>query len=215
LVGDVLRRVVEDFQNRPARVVVLERETTIPNPHDYWIREHTARAASPREACTLLGGPATVIIQSDDRDAPLAPEHAARIIRVGKVASPAHPGAALAGVLGDCEPLTLRLTLLRYQHMRPATLSTARLHRAAQSLYRWRYKVAMWAEMPSAPAVPGTVHAMRSALMAGLDTATVLTGLHRLEVDPQVASGSKFETFAYLDRVLALDLCRLIGKLHR
>jgi cysteinyl-tRNA synthetase len=118
-------------------------------------------------------------------------------------------------VLGNHDPAALRLVLLRFSPASPAALSAARLHRAEETIQRWRYKVAMWADMPSAPLVADSVSAARDALAADLDTITVLTDLHRLEVDPQIASGSKFQTFAYLDRVLGLDLRHLVGKLHR
>jgi hypothetical protein len=47
-----------------------------------------------------------------------------------------------------------------------------------------------------------------------LDTPTALKVLHRLEIDHSIASGSKFDAFAAADRVLALDLCHLVGRLR-
>lgn len=43
----------------------------------------------------------------------------------------------------------------------------------------------------------------------------MLADLHRLETDPDLSSGARFEAFVGVDRVLALDLGRLIGKLPR
>lgn len=71
---------------------------------------------------------------------------------------------------------------------------------ADETLQRWRYKVALWADMPPAPPVGILLDAAREALKANLDAATVPKELHRLEMDSQVASGSKFATFAGVAR---------------
>lgn len=105
--------------------------------------------------------------------------------------------------------------LLRFPYSTPAVLTPARLHRAEETLRRWRYKVADWADMSSAPMPQQPVDAMRHALAADLDTGTVLKLLHRVEADLHLAAGSKFETFAYMDRVLSLDLCHSVGRRRR
>jgi hypothetical protein len=219
LVADVLRRLVEDLRGGQMLLAVLEyvSETTTARTaaaNALWIRDPSTRTSSAADAASFLGGPPSVVIE-------LA--HAAgfnagvpvlsRTLRIGTVTTPAPTGAAplASEFLSGHEPLALRLALLRFSHESPAMLSTARLHRAEETLQRWRFKVAGWADLPSAPVPPDRVDLMRVALDE-LDTATVLTSLHRLEVDPGVASGSKFETFAYLDRVLALDLCHSVGR---
>ena len=45
-----------------------------------------------------------------------------------------------------------------------------------------------------------------------LDTPRALQVLRRLEKDADVAPGAKFETFAWADRLLGLDLVRLVGR---
>jgi len=136
-------------------------------------------------------------------------------VQIGAVRPPAGAEDTIAGVLGEYDSLTLRLALLRFAPARPAALSVARLHRAQQTLERWRYKVALWADMPAAAPVDELLDAAHAVLEASLDTVTVLTQLHRLEVDPRVASGAKFATFARLDAILGLDLGHLVGKIHR
>jgi hypothetical protein len=56
--------------------------------------------------------------------------------------------------------------------------------------------------------------AMYERLTLGLDTRSVMTVLHRMEIDPKVPSGAKFSIFTSFDRILGLDVCRLVGKVH-
>jgi cysteinyl-tRNA synthetase len=56
------------------------------------------------------------------------------------------------------------------------------------------------------------VAAMVEALQDDLDTPRAVLLLRELERDPDVSPGAKFETFAYLDRVLGLDLTRTVGQ---
>lgn len=121
---------------------------------------------------------------------------------------------SLSQLIEDRDPLALRLALLRLPYSTPVVLSAARLHRAEESLERWRFKVAGWERMPPAPAPAGSIEAMVAALDTVLDTGAVLRSLHRLEVDHTLASGGKYEAFRRLDRVLALDLGRLVGRPH-
>ncbi|WP_284293631.1 hypothetical protein [Luteimicrobium album] len=94
-------------------------------------------------------------------------------------------------------------------------LSVARLHRAEETSHRRRIKVAEWKDMPVAPPPTGLEVVVRELLGDRLDTAAVLTELHRLEVRHQLASGSKFAAFSQVDGLLGLDLCGLVGKLRR
>jgi hypothetical protein len=50
------------------------------------------------------------------------------------------------------------------------------------------------------------------ALDNDLDTPAALGTLAALAADQAVPGGSKFETFAYLDRFLGLDLAREVGR---
>lgn len=216
LAGDVLRRVLEVLEARQVLLAVLAQQAAASAAFNgLGISDPDARVTSPDEAASLIGGPPAFLLEAARRR-PLD-DHGPvpQTMQVGAVRPPPHAADTLSSVLGKHDPAALRLALLRFSPTRPAALSAARLHRAEESLQRWRYKVAMWADMPSAPPVRDVVGAAREALGMGLDTVTVLKDLHQLEVEPHVESGSKFETFAYLDRVLGLDLCHLVGKLHR
>ncbi|MCQ9163944.1 hypothetical protein [Arthrobacter sp. STN4] len=223
LVADVFRRLVEDLQGGLVLLAVLE-NAAVPSTTTredaakaLWIRPPLARTCSPTEVAALLGAPPNIVlvpaVPSNSTAGAPDPGYTLRVAAV----IPPHGGTGLppSGLPAVFDPLALRLALLRFPYPSPAVLTTARLHRAEETLQRWRLKVADWEDMPPAPMHQHSVDAMSAALVAGLDTVTVLKLLHRMEVDLHLASGSKFATFAHLDRVLALDLCHLVGKVRR
>lgn len=220
LAADVLRRVLEVFHGSPVRLVVVEDENQASVSSaalaGLGIGEIAARVSSSAAAQDAIGGvPALVVepvrLRPDMLEVPVS-----RVVQIGVATPPAHRVDSLDAVLGQqYDPAALRLALQRFPPASPAEVSEARLRRADETIGRWRFKVAMWAEMPSAAPVAEVVDAARASLEASLDTAKVVRDLHRLEIAPRLASGSKFETFAYLDRLLGLDLCHLVGKLHR
>lgn len=110
-------------------------------------------------------------------------------------------------------PLALRLALLSVGYHEPAVADEAALADAAETLDRWRRKLAEWAAQPSRPPHEPTVAFCAQRLDDDLDTPGVLAALRTLGADPDVPAGAKFETFALLDRVLALELPREIGSL--
>lgn len=60
--------------------------------------------------------------------------------------------------------------------------------------------------------MPDEVRAdLRAAWEDDLDTAAVLGALRRVETDPGLADGARFETYVYADRMLGLDLARDLG----
>jgi len=56
------------------------------------------------------------------------------------------------------------------------------------------------------------VERLTAAFDDDLDTPSALVTLADLEKDQEVPAGSKFETFAWVDRILGLDLVRDVGK---
>ena len=83
---------------------------------------------------------------------------------------------------------------------------------ADRRLTRWRMRGADWAEAPSSAMAADYVARLSAAFDDDLDTPTALVALADLEKDADVPAGSKFETFAWVDRVLGLDLVREVGK---
>ncbi|CAL9320622.1 hypothetical protein [Streptomyces sp. SudanB182_2057] len=128
----------------------------------------------------------------------------------GAGGEPAGDGpAALAALLSD--PSALRLALLAVPRGEPARLDPATLEEAARALARWRRAVAGWARRPSRP-VPGEVRdRLRAAWEDDLDLPAVLGVLREVAGAPGIPDGARFETYAYADRLLALDLVRDLG----
>ena len=110
------------------------------------------------------------------------------------------------------DPLALRLFFLTGRYRQQMNLTWTALAGADRRLARWRSKVAEWAESPSTAMCADYVERLRAAFDDDLDTPTALVVLSELEKDADVPAGSKFETFAWVDRVLGLDLVRDVGK---
>ncbi|GAU69775.1 hypothetical protein SSP35_14_01090 [Streptomyces sp. NBRC 110611] len=110
------------------------------------------------------------------------------------------------------DPLALRLALLSHPHREPIPLTSRMLTDAEQTLTLWRDRVADWARSPSRP-IPDDIRCQaRTALADGLSTPRVLAVLRHVAARREIPDGAKFEVFAYLDRVLGLDLVRDVGR---
>ncbi|MFF8033077.1 hypothetical protein [Streptomyces sp. NPDC016626] len=115
------------------------------------------------------------------------------------------------GSPGGADPSVLRLALLTHPRSAHVGIGPAALADAGDTLDRWRRGVAAWAHRPSRP-IPDTVRAdLRTAWEDDLDTPGVLSVLRAVETDPDLADGARFETYAYADRLLGLDLTRELG----
>lgn len=108
------------------------------------------------------------------------------------------------------DPLALRFVLLDAEHARRVEVDADVIRSADETITRWRGAVAAWAHAAGAPMSQPHVRRIVAAL-DDLSTSLALQALHELESDPAVAPGAKFETFAYVDRLLGLDLARGVG----
>jgi hypothetical protein len=216
--ADVARRTLEEVEARSAQLILVGGGA-----------EYRVAARGLGVAVDDGDGPPGALAMPPAVEALVAPAVAVRPVSgaprprrtflVGAVStgrssemSPGLTDSVAALFLGEPDPLALRLSLLRPHPREAITLSAARRHRAAQTLDRWRFKVAGWKEMPVVPAPPDVLEAVHRSLSDALDTGAVLQLLHRMEVDHDVASGAKFSTFVAVDRVLALDLKRMVGR---
>ncbi|MFE5259887.1 hypothetical protein [Streptomyces coelicoflavus] len=126
--------------------------------------------------------------------------------------APVHP--ADLDLAGLADPDAVRLALLERHHHARVELDTAALDEARDTLARWRRAVADWARHPSRP-VPGEVRdRLRAAWEDDLDAPGVLRVLRRVEADPDLADGARFEICAYADRFLGLHLTRDVGTVY-
>ena len=110
------------------------------------------------------------------------------------------------------DPLALRLFFLTGRYRQQMNLTWEALAASDRRLSRWRAKVAEWAESPSKPMCADYVAKISDAMDDDLDTPTTLVALSALEKDSDIPPGSKFETFAWVDRMLGLDLVRDVGR---
>ncbi|MET9133204.1 hypothetical protein [Streptomyces antibioticus] len=117
-------------------------------------------------------------------------------------------------VLGEApsDPTVLRLALLERPRTETVRLDAAVLSDAHDTLVRWRRAVAAWARQPSRP-VPDEVRGrLRAAWEDDLDVPAVLRVLRSVaDAGPELPDGARFETYAYADRLLGLELTRDIG----
>jgi hypothetical protein len=94
---------------------------------------------------------------------------------------------------------------------RLAWLGGASVGDAREELARWRALVAAWAEEPSKPIcaqVQGDLLAALANDLATADAVEVLRGSLGLDLPP----GCLFETWAWADRLLGLDLAAEVGR---
>ncbi|MFF4959256.1 hypothetical protein [Streptomyces sp. NPDC001222] len=108
-------------------------------------------------------------------------------------------------------PSAVRLALLARPRRDPVDLDPAALTAAHDTLGRWRGAVADWAVHPSRPIPEQVRQDLRAAWENDLDVPGVLEVLERVEGDDDLPAGARFETYAYADRLLGLDLAREIG----
>ncbi|MDT9691070.1 hypothetical protein Q5762_22510 [Streptomyces sp. P9(2023)] len=113
------------------------------------------------------------------------------------------------------DPLAVRMLLLGHGHRTQVAVSDTGLAEARQLLRHWRQQVADWAQEPSRPIPADALRQAHAALADDLDVPAVLDLLGGVATRDDVPSGAKFETFAFLDRVLGLDLAREVGHQHR
>ena len=110
------------------------------------------------------------------------------------------------------DPLALRLAFLDHRYRQQLNLTWAVLEAADRTVRRWRERVAEWARSPSKPMCAEYVSDFTGAFDDDLDTPAALRVLRNLEKNGEIPPGAKFETFAYADHLLGLDLARDIGR---
>ena len=208
LVADVLTRIAELQGQEAIMVVAVDSAPPAALTEDLSALgiAPPAAVASYREARAALGGSAHVHVA----------RHAAGsggrgdgvLIGVGPVEDLTQRAAA--GNPRDL--LALRLALLSCPYREPVKLTRAALAEAAESVGRWRRRVAEWAGEPSRPIPAEAASVIRGAFDDDLDTVAALDLLRSMESRQDVPAGAKFETFLFVDRVLGLELPREIGR---
>ncbi|MDQ1040273.1 hypothetical protein QFZ75_006689 [Streptomyces sp. V3I8] len=123
------------------------------------------------------------------------------------------PAGVGTGVADDADSATaLRLALLARPRGQTLRLGAADLTDAGNQLKHWRSAVAAWATRPSGPIPDPVRDQLRAAWEDDLDVPAVLDVLRKVETSGTVPDGARFETYAYADRLLGLELTRDIGR---
>ncbi|MGP4049165.1 hypothetical protein [Streptomyces sp. 2A115] len=117
-----------------------------------------------------------------------------------------------SGADDDESASALRLALLARPRHEPVRLGAADLADAEENLRHWRGAVATWATRPSGPIPDPVRQQLRAAWEDDLDVPAVLGVLRKVETSGTVPDGARFETYAYADRLLGLELTRDIGR---
>ncbi|WP_280664981.1 MULTISPECIES: hypothetical protein [unclassified Kitasatospora] len=210
--ADILQRTVEAEGLQLFHV--LAGPALAPEQAKVLNRAITALGVHPPLDSAPLGGAPDVHVIADGADVQDLTTAGVQV-RVGAV-SGALDGADSAGdagglANGDTDPSALRLALLTQPYAQPITLTRAVLADAEQTVLRWRHRVAEWARSPSQPVPPELQRQAQAAFTRDLDSPAVLALLAQVEATADLADGARFETFASIDRVLALELTRSIG----
>jgi hypothetical protein len=108
------------------------------------------------------------------------------------------------------DPTVVRLALLSRRRAAPVRLDPDTLSDAQDTLVRWRRAVADWARQPSRPVPEDVRGRLRAAWEDDLDVPGVLRVLRSVETS-DLPEGARFETYAYADRLLGLELTRDLG----
>ncbi|MFI6934263.1 hypothetical protein [Streptomyces sp. NPDC050287] len=167
--------------------------------------------AGTAPACDCAQTPGAAPAPGSSRAASHAPAgvHLA-VAPVAPVANVSSAGPADAAMPEGADPTVVRLGLLSRPRSEPAPLDADTLRDAEDTLVRWRRAVAEWAREPSR-AIPEEVRGeLRAAWEDDLDVLGVLRILRRVETS-DLPAGARFETYAYADRLLGLELTRDIG----
>ncbi|MEU4103100.1 hypothetical protein [Streptomyces tanashiensis] len=125
------------------------------------------------------------------------------------------PGLLDAFAPEGTDPLAVRMLLLGHAYRTPITVTSTALEEARRTLGHWRQLVADWAQEPSRPIPADVLRHTHAELADDLGVPAVLDTLVTVAKRADVPAGAKFETFAFLDRVLGLDLAREVGHQHR
>lgn len=198
LVADLLVRALELGGTPVVALLAGERQPT-------QLREAAAALGvrpfeEGRESAAAIGAAQALHVVREDGAAP---------DEVRVAVAPVVPDAPLAP---DADPAVLRLALLSHHHRAPVPLDAEGLGAARDTLARWRRGVAEWARRPSKPVPEDVKERLRTAWEDDLDVPGVLGVLRWVEeAGPELPDGARFETYAYADRLLGLELTRDLG----
>lgn len=204
VVGDLLRRVVEDVYSAQVLAAIVS--------DDSWVIEQDWQSAlsvrplvggfsTADEAQNALGEPLDLVVTVANGQDHRAPRPPTMAVAPARAAVP-YPGA---------EPTTARFALINVNHRYRLNVTSDGLKHSHTALGCWRDRVARWSQHPGRPIPPAWRDRVVAALNHDLNVARVTSMMSELEGAECVEPGAKFEAFTYVDRILAIDLARGLG----
>jgi hypothetical protein len=205
VVGDLIRRVFEDVGSAQVLAAVIASDRAAADAAwrpGLMVRPVIGVFTTSAGAEVGLGKPLDLMItvagSGDEPTMRLPAVHVAPV----HAALP-YPGA---------DPATVRFAVACTPHAQQLKVTSSLLAHSQATLERWRGRVDEWSHHPSRPIPPAWRAAAIAALDDNLDVTRVVEMMSELEGAEGVEPGAKFEAFAYLDRVLAVDLSRDLGR---
>jgi hypothetical protein len=203
VVGDLLRRVLEDIYSAQVLAAVITRNDRVGEllrRPDLMVRPAVGTFCTEADAEAGIGKPLNVMIA-------VAGTHNGPTRR---------PTVGMAPVRSsvpywEAAPDTARFALANATHQHQLNITSSLLGRLQAMLDRWRDRIAQWSRYPSRP-IPASWRAAVVSALGELDVARAIAMMAELEDADHIEPGAKFEAFTYVDRVLAVDLMRDLGR---
>jgi len=208
VVGDLVRRVLEDIHSAQVLAAAITNDcgaADLARRCDLMVRPTIGTFATQADAEVGLGKPLDLIVTvigTQDEAAPPTPA-----LRVAPVhATVPYP---------ELDPATVRFVLARAPYAQELEMTKSLLVDSHAVLEGWRDRLDQWSRHPSKPVPLDWRSEVIVALDTDLDVTQVVAVMSELEDSEAIEPGTKFEAFSYLDRVLAVDLARNLGRVRR
>ncbi|MDA3661698.1 hypothetical protein PFJ02_06370 [Mycobacterium xenopi] len=206
VVGDLLRRVLEDIHSAQVLAALITRNDSVAellSRSGLMVRPVVGTFSTEADAAAGIGKPLNVVITATGtHDAPM------RRSTVG--VAPVHSSVPLS----QAAPDAVRFALANSKHQQQLDITPSLLARSQAVLARWRDRIAQWSQWSSRP-VPASWRTAVVSALDDLDVARVIELMDELENADHIEPGAKFEAFSYADRVLGVDLMRDLGRVRR
>jgi len=208
VVGDLVRRVLEDIHSVQVLAAVITDDRAAADSVRRWglmVRPVIGAFTTSASAAVGLAKPLDLIIA-----VAATQDDVALSVPALRVA-PVHATVSYPAL----DPATARFALAGAPYAQQLGVTNSLLVHSHALLERWRDRLDLWSRHPSRPVPPDWRSGVIAALDNDLDVTQVVAMMAELEGAERVEPGTKFEAFSWVDRVLAVDLARNLGRIRR